>query len=168
MIEFINDITFDIKDYQSLTYVLDYHKDKELENQYIAAGHSREQMGIHYCFETQQLPLSAQQVKNKFEQLYDNVTIAVNLFQPGHYLPRHHDLYARYRSLFDPTNTQQIIRIIVMLENNVPGQIMQVGYMTWAQWRSGQVFWWYDDTPHAFYNMSLEPRYALQITGMVR
>lgn len=168
MIEFINDVDFDIKQYQSLPYVLDYHKDKEVEGQYVSAGHSREKMGIHYCFETQQLPLSALKIKNKFEQWYDNVALAVNLFQPGHYLPLHHDLYGRYRSLFDPENKKKIIRIIVMLENNSPGQIIQIDFKTWGQWRSGQVFWWYDDTPHAFYNMSLLPRYALQVTGIVR
>lgn len=169
MIEFVDDINFDIKEYQALSYTLDYHKDKDLEAQYIAAGHNREQMGIHYCFETQQLPGSALEVKEKFERLYDNIAVAVNLFQPGHYLPMHHDLYGRYRSVFgDPNHERQVIRIIVMLENSEPGQIIQVGYMTWAQWRSGQVFWWCDDTPHAFYNMSLSPRYALQITGMIR
>lgn len=160
--------TWNIQDYHDLDYTLDYHKDKNTVEKYLAAGHDYHVMGIEYCFEHNTLPESALEVKQQFSQWYDHVTVAVNKFTPGRYLPMHVDLYGRYRSLFDPKGEREIIRFIVMLEHSQPGQIIQIGDQAHAHWQAGAVYHWLDEEPHAFYNLSLHTRYALQITGMVR
>lgn len=159
---------WDIKEYHDLDYTLNYHKNQDELDQYLEAGHDYHVMGIEYCFETNNLPESALKVKQMFVDQYDHVTIAVNKFSPGRYLPMHVDLYGRYRSLFDPTGEREVARFIVMLEDSQPGQIIQIRDVAHAKWRAGDVFHWLDEDPHAFYNLSLQTRYALQITALVR
>jgi hypothetical protein len=52
-----------------------------------------------------------------------------------------------------------------MLENSSPGQILQIKDRAIAHWSAGNWYGWKDFDLHAFYNFSMENRYAVQITG---
>jgi hypothetical protein len=55
---------------------------------------------------------------------------------------------------------------MVMLEDNYPGQILQIKDICISSWKSGDCFGWKYDDLHAFYNFSMNDRYAIQITGV--
>ena len=62
--------------------------------------------------------------------------------------------------------SENVIRCMVMLEDNSPGQILQIKDTAHSTWKSGDCFYWDYDEIHAFYNFSMKDRYAIQITGV--
>jgi len=155
--------TWDIKEFYDLEYMLGYHKEDKLNQRYIAAGHLKDSMSLYNCFENS-LKVDTQSIREQFNFLKD-LALAVNLFKPGQYLPMHYDLYGKYKSVFSLTESAKIVRIMVMLENSVPGQILQINDRAIAKWKAGDWFGWQDREPHAAYNFSMVDRYAIQITG---
>ena len=97
----------------------------------------------------------------------DKVAVAVNHFKPGQYLPLHTDLYGRYIEL-NEVDSENVIRCMVMLEDNSPGQILQIKDRCIGFWYSGDCFYWNYDEIHAFYNFSMNDRYAIQVTGVLK
>jgi hypothetical protein len=150
--------------FKSLDYTLDHHKDTQLIDRYVAAGHDPNSMQMRYCFENQLSSVDTTYIRNHFKWL-DNLALAVNLFTPGQYLPLHYDLYQQYRSVFKLDETIKISRIILMLEDSCPGQILQFENRVVGNWKAGDWFGWIGNELHAFYNFSMIDRYAIQITG---
>jgi hypothetical protein len=89
------------------------------------------------------------------------------LFRPAQYLPLHVDLFGRYREVNNLTN-EQVVRTMVMLEDSVPGQILQVDGETFGDWKAGDTFSWQEEDLHALYNFSMSNRYAVQVTATIR
>lgn len=156
---------WNIEEIKPLPYKFDYHKDKDLIELYASAGHNRESMHIYNCFEDN-IPLDFSFLKESFSFL-GNISLAVNLFKPGQYLPLHFDLYQRYKKLYNLNDDIKICRIVLMLEDSHPGQILQVENSLIGNWEAGEWFSWCDGDKHAFYNLSTVDRYALQITGTI-
>jgi hypothetical protein len=121
-------------------------------------------MQMRYCFENQLSSVNNTYIRNHFKSL-DNLALAVNLFTPGQYLPLHYDLYQQYRSVFKLNGSEKITRIILMLEDSSPGQILQIENRVVGNWIAGDWFEWSGNELHAFYNFSMVDRYAIQITG---
>jgi hypothetical protein len=155
---------WNIQDFHNLEYNQAYHKDQQLNDQYVASGHNRECMTVKNYFEPSPMPESINYIRECFSDL-SNISVAVNLFMPGTYLPMHGDLYGRYREVHN--TDKKIVRAIIMLEDSVPGQVVQIENQAWANWTAGTVFHWFDSAQHAFYNMSMKNRYAIQLTGLV-
>lgn len=150
---------------RSLPYKFDYHKDKDLIDLYASRGHVRESMHIYNCFEDD-LSIDFTSVKKCFSFL-QNISLAVNLFKPGQYLPIHFDLYQKYKKHHRLSDDIKICRVIMMLENSSPGQILQIENNLIGNWEEGQWFSWCNQDRHAAYNFSTVDRYALQITGTI-
>ena len=157
------DPRWSIQEYYNLNYNQDTVDDTYLDR-FLDAGHSRNQMCLYNYFEPNVMPESVSYIKSQFNKL-SNLTAAINLIHPGQYMPYHSDLYARWRHVHNHHDLDTVVRIIVMLENSEPGQILQIGETTHSQWLAGNWFSWHGDTPHAIYNMSLKNRYAIQLTG---
>jgi hypothetical protein len=166
MIERIDPV-WHAEDFYQLDYVITTHKDPDLVRRYVDSGHLEQQITIGNYHEPRPMPQGVQDVKDLWSQHLDSVAVAVNLFRPGWYLPLHQDLYGAYNRCFNAED-RPVMRAVVMLEHSEPGQIMQIGDQIWGDWSAGSVFQWHDREPHAFYNFSLRPRYALQVTGLVR
>jgi hypothetical protein len=156
---------WDIKEVKSLPFKLDYHKDSNLIKSYTELGHSIEAMTLYNCFE-QDINLDLSIYKNQFTFLR-NISIAVNFFKPGQYLPLHFDLYQKYKNYHNLNDNVNVVRIILMLEDSAPGQILQINDSLVGKWMKGQWYSWANDDLHAFYNLSKSDRYALQITGTI-
>lgn len=157
---------WNIDDYKALDYKYDTHKDSQLLDQYEQLGHSRSNMTLYNYFEPNPMPAGIGSVLKNFEHL-SNISVAVNLFKPGQYLPTHVDLFERYRSVHGLDASANIVRTIVMLEDSEPGQISQACEATFGTWQAGFWLQWSESDPHAFYNFSMRDRYALQITGVL-
>jgi hypothetical protein len=97
------------------------------------------------------MPVSIDYVKSKFNFL-GNLTAAINLVLPGQYMPLHRDLYLRWRHIHKVTDTDKIMRVIVMLEDNEQGQFLQVENDIYNNWKAGDWFSWISDT--AFYKFN--------------
>jgi len=138
--------------------------DETFLKEYISKGHSDDQICIYNFFENDDMPASALEIKNHFNHL-NPISVAVNYFVPGTYLPKHSDLYKRWMEVFNVNDIDRIERIIVMLQDHKPGQFTEIGDKIINSWSAGDWFSWVGNTPHAVYNFSLYDRYALQITG---
>lgn len=152
-----------INDYISLKYNQDTVDDLYL-NDFLDAGHNRDQMCLFNYFEPNPMPLSIDYIKSQFLQL-NNLTAAINLVKPGQYMPYHSDLYVRWKHIHKNSNIKTVVRIIVMLEDAEEGQILHIGKNLYTNWIAGDWYSWTDSTPHAIYNLSLKNRYAVQLTG---
>jgi hypothetical protein len=137
-----------------------------LIDEYLAAGHDKEKLSIYKYHEPNPMPECMEYIRSKFD-FWNHVCVAVNHFIPGQYLPIHVDLYGRYIEMTN-ANPEDVMRCMVMLEDSQPGQILQIDDKCHGKWSAGDCFYWEYDTPHAFYNMSTSPRYAVQVTGVVR
>jgi hypothetical protein len=159
------DRNWDIEEIKNLPYKFDYHKDLDLIKMYASLGHNEDSMIIYNCFEDE-INLNLNYYKNSFSFL-NNISLAVNLFKPGQYLPLHVDLYQRYKKIHNLDDNVKIFRIVVMLEDSVPGQILQIENNLIGNWQAGEWFGWVNCESHAFYNLSTVDRYAIQVTGTI-
>jgi hypothetical protein len=157
--------SWNLEDFKLLNYKYDTHKDADLLDQYELAGHNREHMTLYNYFEPNPFPDSVKSIIANFK--LNNVSVAVNLFKPGQYLPVHIDLFEKYRQVHNLNKDREIVRIIVMLENSESGQISQVCDETFGNWSAGFFLQWQESDSHAFYNFSMKDRYAVQITGTI-
>lgn len=157
---------WNIEQFKNLNYKHDTHKDTVLLDQYESLGHSRLNMTLYNYFEPNPMPQSVvDHVLPRFCEL-SHVSVAINLFEPGQYLPPHVDLFEKYREIHKLDNSAKIVRTIVMLEDSEYGQISQAGNHTYGSWQAGFWLQWQETDIHAFYNFSMNNRYAIQITGV--
>lgn len=158
-------VQWNAEDFKTLDYKQDTIKTTYSLQQYIASGHNKDCIEIFNYFEPNPMPEGVEQTRAYFELLgYRNISIAVNLFKPGKYVPIHIDLYQRYKT-FHALADETVHRYILMLEDNSHGQILQIGNHCIGDWNAGNYFGWADEEHHAFYNFSMLPRYALQVTA---
>ena len=157
---------WNIEEFKTLEYKYDTHKDSALLDKYESLGHSRNNMTLYNYFEPNLFPTCVRDsIIPQFSM--SNVSVAVNMFKPGQYLPMHVDLFERYRQVHGLDKSVRIVRTIVMLEDSEPGQISQVCDQTIGNWSAGFWLQWEESDLHAFYNFSMKDRYALQITGTI-
>ena len=158
------DPKWDIEQFKQLDYTFDTHKDDALLNEFASHGHSKMYMTLYNYFQPKPFPPVVHDYIASFFDL-DHISVAINLFKPGQYLPVHSDLYGKYKS-FHKLKDETIVRAVIMLEDSVPGQISQAGDVTLGTWSAGDWISWENDDPHAVYNMSTKNRYAIQLTGV--
>lgn len=158
---------WNIEDFKTLNYKFDTHKDDVVLNEYASHGHSKMYMTLWNYFQPNPMPESVDNyIVPTFGHL-DHIAIAINLFKPGQYLPMHTDLFGRYKQVNNLTN-EEITRVIIMLEDSQPGQVSQACGKTFGDWEAGFWIQWDSDDPHAVYNLSMQNRYAIQLTGTKR
>ena len=155
-------VSWNIDDFKILKYKLD--PDPIICQEYSTIGHSLEAMKFHNCFEPD-INFSLDKILINFNFL-SKIRTAVNLFTPGQYIPLHADKYEKFIKINQLPNSDPIVRIILMLEDNEPGQFLQIENTIVSSWKAGDWFSWKSSANHAFYNLSKKKRYSLQITGL--
>ena len=155
--------SWDIEEFKALDYKFDTHKDDGLLNKFASTGHSKMYMTLWNYFQPNPFPnVVFDYIVPQFD--LENVSVAINLFTPGQYLPVHGDLYGKYKTFHGLTD-QTITRHVIMLEDSVPGQVSQACDVTLGEWKAGDWISWDNGDPHAVYNFSMQNRYAIQLTG---
>lgn len=157
---------WDIEDFKNLKYFLTTYKSEGIINQYVEVGHNRDMISLFNYHEPDPMPNCVfDYIKPQFNFL-NHVALAVNYFKPGQYLPLHSDLYEKYAKVYK-VNLKNIVRTILMLEDSSPGQIIQIKDSCIGIWEAGDCFSWRGEDIHAFYNFSMNDRYAIQVTGVL-
>ena len=154
---------WDIKDFHNLTYILKDHYDPKVMEEYKKSGHSIEKINVFKYHDYNPMPECIDYIKSNFN-MYENVSISINLFNPSQYLPYHVDNYDHYLKMYD-IQIENIVRGIIMLEESVPGQIFHIEDDCFGKWDAGTTFLWDYNIPHSFYNLSTKKRYAIQVTA---
>lgn len=158
---------WNISEFYNLDYFLTTHKDQKLLDLYEKLGHSKNHMTLYNCHEPSFIPSCVNNyIKLKFDFL-DNIAVAINYFKPGQYLPPHTDIFGKYIKIYN-VEFEKIVRYVIMLDDGYDGQILQIKDDTFSNWKSGDCFGWKCDESHAFYNMSMKDRYAVQLTGTLK
>jgi hypothetical protein len=158
---------WEISDFHHLDYFLTTHKDQKLMNQYIDSGHSENHMTLYNCHQPSFMPDCVFEYIIPQFNFLNNVAVAINYFKPGQYLPLHIDIFEKYIKIYN-VPIDKIVRYVVMLEEGISGQILQIEDNFFTNWNPGDCFGWDYLKTHAFYNLSLEDRYAIQITGVLK
>ena len=109
-------------------------------------------------------------VGSVFEQVaqgftLDNTVVALNKMPVGQILPWHIDRYATYIERNKIERKKDIVRIIVFLEDSMPGHQLWIED-EFCYGKAGSYFGWNYDTKHMAANLGQTDQYTLQITGV--
>lgn len=82
-------------------------------------------------------------------------------------LPLHKDTYTKFQEIYKITDLTKIWRCVVFLEDWKSGHYLEVNGTAIVNWKRGDYTYWQYDVEHYAGNFGTEPRYTLQITGIV-
>jgi hypothetical protein len=159
-------VTWDIEDFKNLNYEFGFYTSMPPLQTLVNAGHDPYRLTIWKCQYPNAMPRGIENFNQYWPQL-SNLGTAVNLLTPGQYQPLHQDQYERYCNSFNLTDNDTVVRILVMPQDSVPGQMFQVHGKTYGNWKAGEWFSWTNAEYHATYNFSNVNRYAIQLTGLL-
>ena len=102
-----------------------------------------------------------------FFTLFDwkNVGIGFYCMKTCELLPLHSDHYLEYKKRFDLSNSDDVYRAVVFLEDWKSGHYFEIAGKGFINWSRGDYVWWRNGVPHFAGNIGTEPRYTMQITG---
>lgn len=153
--------------FKNLNFIQGYHLNSADVDQWVKEGYppTTSFKGM-YCNITKDVPVYVEPFFNLFE--WENVTINFFKMVSGDILPVHRDHYYRYKEMFNITNPSIIHRGIVFLEDWKSGHYIEIENCAIVHWQAGDFVYWCYDTPHMAFNMGIEPRYTVQITGSIK
>ena len=82
-------------------------------------------------------------------------------------MPPHVDHFETYCKVFN-VERESVYRAIVFLEDWKPGHYFEYNGKGFVNWEKGDYIMYSTDTPHAASNIGTEPRYTLQVTGILK
>ena len=94
---------------------------------------------------------------------YKNMTFTFYKMSTLEIMPEHSDHYRTYIKMFN-AKSENVHRILVMLEDWKPGHYLEIDGVGITNWIAGDYFMWRADCKHAAANIGIEDRYTLQIT----
>lgn len=153
--------------HELLDYSFEEFKDSSKVSQWQQSGLDLEKLkiGLHQLKQPYEWMNCVSNVIDSLPIL--NPTYCIHLLTPGNFLPFHSDLYSYYSKKNNISNLNDIIRIIIFLNDAVPGQILQIADKVYINYKKGDVAYWFGSTPHLAANLSTSNRYTLQITATV-
>jgi len=156
-------------EYKNLDYIKEKFNDPDTEIAWQDSGF-RGPFGGWMCDMRSPQPLWNQKFIDFFERYehWKNIGTSYYRMDPGSSLPTHIDTYRKYIKLFDLKGQEyKIRRAVVFLEDRKSGHFAECDNIGYASWVSGFTLVWRWDSPHSAFNMGVDPRYTLQITGHI-
>lgn len=149
--------------FKQLEYQYLPHKDEAMVRDWKAQGYANMHLNgaIHSLDDNEYARLFLDHFK------WQNSGAALYQMNTGDLLPLHKDHYVTYQRVFNITDTKCIWRAIVFMEDWKSGHYFEIDNKPLLEWRRGDYVMWNYDVEHMAFNMGLEPRYTLQITGTV-
>ena len=119
-----------------------------------------ESVGVYICND---VPTIFMDIANRFG--LKKSVVALNKMTPGQILPWHVDKYPTYIKRNNISDDEQIMRIILFLHNQEPGQQLWIKDKLCVG-LAGTYYGWGRGVIHMAANLSVTSRYTLQITGV--
>jgi hypothetical protein len=154
-------------EFKYLNYIKEKFNDPAALEEWNAAGFQGP-FGGHMCDMRSAQPVWNQQFVEFFQtyEHWKDVGTSYYRMDSGSSLPNHVDTYCRYIELYNLKGKEHTIRrAVIFLENRKPGHFAECNGQGYADWIAGFTLIWNWNDPHGAYNMGVEPRYTLQITG---
>jgi hypothetical protein len=113
--------------------------------------------------------------KNPIPEWCDSVAESIGLrncgyviykMNTGDIMPTHVDHFSKYCEIFN-TKRELVWRTVVFLEDWQSGHYFDIGGRAFMNYKAGEWVSWSCDEPHFAANIGVNPRYTLQITGIV-
>lgn len=153
------------EDYTNLEYVKQDVTDRE-KDEWISAGYDPNTSftGMLYSNKNQP-PAFVEKFKEHFTE-FNNLTFTFYKMQTQDIMPEHIDHFNTYKRIFN-VESQDVVRILVMLEDWKPGHYLEISSQGIVNWVAGDYFIWENEVAHAASNIGKmsDPRYSLQITA---
>jgi len=150
----IYNIEFITPTQSTVGFELENKYDLELYNSRITANIFR---GLPNFLDEISTHSSFQQIKNKVYAVHEMI--------PGSLLPLHRDKYSFFKKINEIENENEIIRIIVFLQDKMPGHLLEIDNCSVTNWVAGDWVKWRGTALHLAANLGNSNRYTLQITG---
>ena len=92
-------------------------------------------------------------------------TVSCSQQLPGTMLPLHKDVFNTIQSEMNISETIQIYRANIFMEDRKPGHFIEINNKIISDWTAGEGYIWDNDIEHISANAGSEPKYTLQVTG---
>jgi hypothetical protein len=149
-------------DYQKLNYVRRPHNNSEQLEEWKSQGFTHKNFtGKMYGMDNDMPSWT-----KKFFELFDTDRVGLTLYvmETGDVMPTHSDTFAKFRQIHNLSDSDDIYRAIVFLEDWRNGHVFEIDSTQITGWKAGDYVLWKNDTPHMAANLGLEPRYTAQLT----
>jgi hypothetical protein len=149
-------------DFKSFEYQYLPHKDQVMVAEWQAQGYRNLNLngGIYHLNDTEY----AQPFFQQFS--WTNQGACLFRMNTGDITPNHKDHYITYKRVFDIKDNSKIWRAIVFMEDWKSGHYFEIDGKPLVNWQRGDYVAWNYDVWHMAFNMGIEPRYTMQITGV--
>lgn len=87
---------------------------------------------------------------------------------PGQLIPNHHDGYHHFRDNHPGTHLDDVVRHMVFLEDWKPGHYFELEFKPIIEWKAGDMIVLNHQRVHCSANVGKDPKYTLQITGILK
>jgi hypothetical protein len=155
-------------DYANLPYVKQEITLEEELSQWYSYGYPKSNSfsGMMYSSKNV-MPEFTERFKTMFSNV-KNMTFTIYKMETLDIMPVHVDHFSTYKKIFN-VESENVIRILVMLEDWKPGHYLEMNGEGVVNWKAGDYFIWEQNVPHAASNIGkiTDPRYTLQITATV-
>lgn len=149
-------------DFKSFDYQYLPHKDQAMVEEWQAQGYKNLNLngGIHH--------LNDSDYAQPFFQQFPWINQGASLFRmnTGDITPNHKDHYITYKKVFAIEDDSTIWRAIIFMEDWKSGHYFEIDGKPVVNWKQGDYVAWNYDVRHMAFNMGIEPRYTMQITGI--
>ena len=159
------DPTWDDNDYKKLNYEYLPHKDQSMVNGWIQNGYTNMNLNGSIVIEKNIIPTCANKIIKKLN--WKEVGVHMYKMNTGDILPMHSDHYLTYQRIHNIKDPTIIWRCLVFMEDWKSGHYFEMNKNPIMNWKAGDYVVWNYDMQHMAANIGLEPRYTMQITGMI-
>ena len=149
-------------DFKNFDYRYLPHKDPAMVEEWKVQGY--ENLNLNGAIYN----LNDSQYAQPFFKQFPWINQGASLFRmsAGDITPNHKDHYITYKRVFDIRDDNTIWRAIVFMEDWKSGHYFEIDEHPVVSWQRGDYVLWNYDVYHMAFNMGIEPRYTLQITGV--
>ena len=154
------DLAITVKDLESLEfneYFQTYQQLPELEQYYTSHNSSIWQL-LDKC------PQWVHELAYQIPKDFDHHVVSVIKVPPGQTIPCHADKHYMLQQTYGAGDTW---RYLIFLEDWKSGHYFEIDKSPVTHWRAGDCVVWNYNMPHMAANIGIEPRYTMQITGIV-
>jgi hypothetical protein len=154
-----------IKKYKNLEYINKPFNDQNTIEKWKSLGHNYQRYTGLMFDQSNTLPDWCYEVAKEIP--LKQSTITLYCMSPGTIMPEHSDAFIKYREIMNLSDTDDIGRAVIFLENWKSGHYFEIDTTPLVNWKKGDYILWKNSVPHMAANLGKENRYTMQVTGII-